>query len=244
MTQQAKDELNGIFDHMKRTMRLHQAMGFEPPPISVQAKAYLSGKRGREGDDTPRPHLVSLDLLRAHIGACERCKLGAERRQLVFGEGSSVADLVFVGEGPGREEDRAGRPFVGEAGKLLTRIIEAMGLTRNQVYICNVVKCRPPNNRDPELDEVETCRSFLEQQLKIIKPKVICTLGRIAAQTLIHRDFKITRERGTWHTHAGIQLMPTYHPAYLLRNPSAKRQVWEDIQQIMKHLGLEVKKND
>jgi DNA polymerase len=163
----------------------------------------------------------------------------------VFGEGSSEADLVFVGEAPGREEDLAGRPFVGEAGRLLTRIIEnGMGLTRDEVYICNVVKCRPPKNRDPEADEIGACIPFLKKQIELINPQVICILGRVAGQELLGKDLKITWERGIWHSFMDIPVMPTYHPAYILRNPSAKRQVWEDIQKIMKHLGLEVKKND
>jgi DNA polymerase len=161
---------------------------------------------------------------------------------LVFGEGSSKAQLVFVGEGPGREEDLAGRPFVGEAGQLLTNIIKAMGLSREGVYICNVVKCRPPHNRDPEEDEIEICMPFLKKQLTLIGPQVICTLGRIATQSLLDRKIKITEERGKWYTFMDTPLMPTYHPAYLLRNPSAKREVWEDVQRVMKRMGLEVKK--
>ncbi len=148
-----------------------------------------------------------------------------------------------MGEGPGREEDLEGRPFVGEAGRLLDRIIMAMGLTREAVYICNVVKCRPPNNRDPESDEIEACIPFLKKQLALIRPDVICTLGRVAAQALLGKDIKITRERGRWLSFMDIPLMPTFHPAYLLRNPSAKRQVWEDVQEIMKRMGLEVKKD-
>ena len=151
--------------------------------------------------------------------------------------------MGFVGEGPGRDEDLAGLPFVGEAGKLLTKIVAAMGLTREEVYICNVVKCRPPKNRDPEEDEVETCLPFLKEQINLIKPQVICVLGRIAGQSLLGKEFKITRERGSWYTFMETPLMPTFHPAYLLRNPSAKRQVWEDIKKVMKRLGLEVKKD-
>ena len=153
------------------------------------------------------------------------------------------------GEGPGAEEDAAGRPFVGEAGKLLTKIIESgMGLKREDVYICNVVKCRPPKNRDPEGEEVQACMPFLRQQLGIIKPEVICTLGRIAAQSLLGREFKITQERGNWFSYSGTPLMATFHPAYVLRNPSEERQlkraVWEDVQEIMRRLGLKVRKNE
>jgi uracil-DNA glycosylase family 4 len=192
---------------------------------------------------------ADLDSLRALIGDCKRCKLSQGRTRLVFGEGSPDARLVFVGEGPGAEEDAAGKPFVGEAGKLLTRIIEnGMGLKREGVYICNVVKCRPPNNRDPEAEEIQTCLPFLEQQLDIVRPEVICTLGRIAAQTLLGREFKITLERGNWFSYRGIPLMATFHPAYILRNPSDERRlkglVWEDVKKIMRRLGLKVKRNE
>ncbi|MBW2616637.1 MAG: uracil-DNA glycosylase, partial [Deltaproteobacteria bacterium] len=164
-----------------------------------------------------------------------------------FGEGAPRARLVFVGEGPGRDEDRVGRPFVGEAGELLTDIIEkGMGLTREDVYICNVVKCRPPEHRDPERDEIEACLPFLKQQLRIIRPEVICTLGRISSQELLEKGIKITQDRGKWHSFMDIPVMPTYHPAYIKRNPSRERElkghVWKDIQEIMKHLGLEVKR--
>ena len=189
---------------------------------------------------------ADLESLAVFIGDCRRCKLSEKRTRVVFGEGSPKARLVFVGEGPGADEDAAGRPFVGEAGKLLTRIIEGgMGLKREDVYICNVVKCRPPANRDPEADEVQTCLPFLKQQLAIIRPEVICTLGRIAAQSLLGREFKITQERGNWSSFMGIPLMATFHPAYILRNLSEERRlkglVWEDVKKIMGRLGLKVK---
>ena len=161
---------------------------------------------------------------------------------MVFGEGNPKARLVFVGEGPGFDEDREGRPFVGKSGQLLTRIIEnGMGLTRDAVYICNVVKCRPPGNRDPNPDEIKVCLPFLKAQLSIIGPDVICALGRVACQALMGGDFKITRHRGKWRIYEGIPLMPTFHPAYLLRNAAAKRPVWDDVKSIMGKLGLEVK---
>jgi DNA polymerase len=209
-------------------------MGLESPRLSPQARAYLDG-----GPSQP----ISLEDLREDIGDCRRCKLYQDRTTLVFGEGSSKARLVFVGEGPGREEDEVGRPFVGEAGRLLTKIIEAMGLSRESVYICNVVKCRPPKNRDPEGDEIESCLPFLKRQLNLIQPDVICALGRVAAQALLGKEFRITRERGKWQSFMDIPMMPTFHPAYLLRNPSAKREVWEDIKEIMRHLGMEVKRD-
>jgi DNA polymerase len=228
------EELRDIVGHLKRLMKEDMEMGLEPPNLSLSTLRYLDG-----GGSGP----ASLDTLRLFIGNCRRCKLCEGRTKLVFGEGSPEAKLVFVGEAPGRDEDLAGLPFVGEAGKLLTKIITAMGLTREEVYICNVVKCRPPKNRDPEDDEVEACLPFLKEQLNLIRPHVICILGRVAGQALLGKDFSITRERGSWYSFMEIPVMPTFHPAYLLRNPSAKRQVWEDIQKVMKCLGLEVKKN-
>ena len=178
----------------------------------------------------------TLDDIRAELGDCQRCALHATRRNLVFGEGSPQAELVFVGEAPGADEDQQGRPFVGRAGQLLTKIIEAMGLKREQVYICNILKCRPPGNRNPLAEEILACEPFLIRQLEAIGPQVICALGTFAARTLLKTEAPITVLRGRFHDYHGIPLMPTYHPAYLLRNPSAKKQVWEDVQQIMTRL--------
>ena len=179
-----------------------------------------------------------LEDLREFIGDCHRCQLGDTRSTLVFGTGNPEADILFVGEAPGRDEDIQGEPFVGKAGQLLTKIIIAMGLARDEVYICNVIKCRPPRNRNPLPVEVTTCKPFLESQIEIISPRVICALGSFAAQTLLETDIRISMLRGHFHDLNGIPLMPTYHPSYLLRNPSRKADVWEDIQKIMKHLGL------
>ncbi len=240
-----QEEVEEIFGYLKNSIEAHRDIGLDPPPISAEDLSYLDDGTLRVSGNAGRlDHLKSLEALMSYVGDCRRCKLHKGRTRLVFGEGSPQAKLVFVGEGPGRDEDMAGRPFVGDAGKLLTRIIQnGMGLTREEVYICNIVKCRPPGNRDPEGDEIEACIPFLEQQLNIIRPEVICALGRVAGQALLGGDCKISRERGRWYSFLDIPLMPTYHPAYLLRNPSAKRQVWEDIQKIMKHLGQEVKKN-
>lgn len=232
-------ELLEIVGQLKTLLISYPQTGLEIPKRSSK-----SGAAPIRGDSPP----VDLDSLAAFIGDCRKCKLSRRRTRLVFGEGSPKARLVFVGEGPGAEEDASGRPFVGEAGKLLTKIIEGgMGLKRENVYICNVVKCRPPNNREPEAEEVQTCLPFLRLQLEIIRPEVICTLGRIAAQSLFGREFKISQERGNWFSFMGIPLMATFHPAYLLRNPSEerrlKRQVWDDVQKIMGRLGLKVKKN-
>jgi uracil-DNA glycosylase family 4 len=179
-----------------------------------------------------KKHLTLEDIIR-EIGACTRCRLHEGRNQLVFGEGDPHAALVFVGEGPGREEDLQGKPFVGRAGELLTRIIEAIDLTRDEVYIANIVKCRPPNNRDPRPDEIQTCLPFLLKQLDAIRPQIICCLGTFAAQTLLGTEEKISALRGRFHPYRGAKLMPTYHPAFLLRNPQFKKAVWEDMKMIM-----------
>lgn len=196
----------------------------------------VSGGEGRLGEPAlpstvAEPLLDSLDALRAHIGPqCTRCKLcGLGRKQVVFGVGNPSADLMFVGEAPGADEDEQGIPFVGRAGQLLTRIIEAIELRRDDVYIANVIKCRPPGNRNPEPDEVLVCEPFLFQQIDIVRPKVIVALGKFAAQSLLQTDTPITRLRGRVHAFRGAQLVPTFHPAYLLRSPDKKRETWEDM---------------
>jgi uracil-DNA glycosylase len=182
----------------------------------------------------------TLERIRTEIGPdCTRCKLHKARTNIVFGVGNPKAELVFVGEGPGHDEDIQAEPFVGRAGKLLTQMIEAMGLRRSDVYICNVVKCRPPENRLPEKDEITTCSPYLIRQLDVIKPKVICCLGACSAQTLLNTTQGISRYRGEWFDCRGAKLIATYHPAYLLRNPAAKGEVWKDLQKIMGHLGLQ-----
>jgi uracil-DNA glycosylase family 4 len=187
-----------------------------------------------EGDSLPR--------IREDIGDCTRCRLHKGRTKIVFGIGNPKAELVFVGEGPGHDEDIQGEPFVGRAGKLLTQMIEAMSLRRSDVYICNVVKCRPPENRLPEKDEIATCSPFLLRQLTAIQPKVICCLGACAAQTMLGTNQGISRFRGEWFDFRGSRLIATYHPAYLLRNPNAKGEVWKDLQKVMGVLGLKPKK--
>lgn len=181
----------------------------------------------------------SLLKIRDDIGDCTRCKLHKARNKIVFADGNPKAKLVFVGEGPGRDEDMQGLPFVGRAGKLLTSMIEAMGLQRQDVYICNVVKCRPPENRLPEPDEIKTCSPFLMRQLDVVDPQVIVALGACAAQTLLQTTRGISHFRGQWQEFRGRKLMATYHPAYLLRNPPAKADVWKDLQMVMAELGLE-----
>ena len=176
----------------------------------------------------------NLDAIRSDIGPdCRRCKLCTlGRSQIVFGVGNPKAPLMFVGEAPGEEEDKRGEPFVGRAGQLLTKIIEAIGLTRDQVYIANIIKCRPPGNRNPEPDEIQECEPFLFRQLDVIKPRVIVPLGKFAAQSLLKTMDPITRVRGRQYEYRGAVLIPTFHPAYLLRNPSAKREVWEDMKKV------------
>jgi uracil-DNA glycosylase len=181
---------------------------------------------------------AALAAVRTDIGDCTRCKLHTlGRTQIVFGVGNPEADLMFVGEAPGADEDVQGIPFVGRAGQLLTKIIEAIGLSRSDVYIANVIKCRPPGNRNPEQDEVETCEPFLFRQIDIIKPRVIVALGKFGAQTLLRTLDPISRLRGRVYEYRGAKLVPTFHPAYLLRNPASKRDVWEDMKLVRTLLG-------
>jgi uracil-DNA glycosylase family 4 len=185
---------------------------------------------------------AGLLLAREELGDCQRCKLARGRTNIVFGVGNPEAHLVFVGEGPGADEDAQGEPFVGKAGQLLNKMIEAMGYRRQDVYICNVVKCRPPGNRNPEPDEIEACEPFLKKQLAALRPRVIVTLGKFAAQCLLRDDTPISRLRGKFRSYQGIQLMPTFHPAYLLRDPSKKKETWEDLKTVMaalREMGLE-----
>ena len=188
------------------------------------------------GPSVPLPEqgeaIMTLDHIREDLGECTRCKLAGSRTRIVFGSGNPNADLMFVGEAPGSEEDRQGLPFVGRAGQLLTRIVESIGLSRDDVYICNVLKCRPPKNRNPEVDEVETCSPFLRRQLQAVRPKIVCCLGTFAAQTMLGMKIPISKLRGRFHEIEGVQFIATFHPAYLLRNPEKKRDVWEDMKQI------------
>lgn len=216
----------------------------------VEGLPFEKGSRGlgADKDEAGRPACESaskpsfpdtLGNIRDDMGDCRRCSLGDTRTSLVFGVGNPNARLVFVGEAPGRDEDAQGEPFVGEAGRLLTKIIEAMGFSREDVYICNVIKCRPPGNRNPSPEEVEVCHPFLLRQIQAISPEVIVALGTFAAQTLLHTREPISRLRGRFHDYHGIQLMPTFHPAYLLRNPAMKREVWDDMKSVLRKFGME-----
>ncbi|GIW41115.1 MAG: uracil-DNA glycosylase [Candidatus Binatia bacterium] len=211
-----------------RVARFGLGGGVEPEVARASRTPSLFGSRAG-----------SLEELRAEIGDCRRCKLHRSRTQIVFGVGNPRADLMFVGEAPGRDEDLQGEPFVGRAGQLLTEIItKGMGLRREDVYIANVVKCRPPENRNPEPDEIASCEPFLRRQIELVRPKVLVALGKFAAQTLLGTTAPISKLRGVWHEYHGTKLMPTLHPAYLLRNPADKKLVWEDIKQVMRELGL------
>lgn len=181
----------------------------------------------------PVSNAVALAALRNEIGDCTRCKLAGGRTKLVYGTGSPTAELMFIGEAPGYDEDRQGEPFVGKAGQLLTRMIEAMGYKRGDVYIANVLKCRPPQNRNPEPDEIATCKPFLKRQIEIIAPRAIVCLGNFAAQTLLNTERKISTLRGQFRDYEGIPLMATYHPAFLLRSPDMKKPVWEDLKKVI-----------
>ena len=178
----------------------------------------------------------ALRQVRDELGDCQRCKLHTGRINIVFGVGNPAAELVFIGEAPGFHEDKQGEPFVGKAGGLLDKMIDAMGLARSDVYILNIIKCRPPGNRDPEPDEMAACEPFLIRQLAALEPKIIVALGRYAAQALLRDTTGITKMRGKWRTYQGVRVMPTFHPAYLLRNPAAKRPCWNDLQLVMAEL--------
>lgn len=219
-----------------------QALPSSLAQSSAEPKAYGSV---RASEVFPQPlsqagalqhQQMALQGIRERMGDCQRCKLHTHRTHIVFGTGNPLAELVFVGEAPGEDEDRQAEPFVGKAGQLLNKMILAMGLKREQVYITNIVKCRPPNNRNPEPDEISSCEPFLMEQLGVIKPTIICALGNFAAQTLLRTRVKISQLRGKFHDYQGIKVMPTFHPAYLLRNPPDKKLVWEDLQQIMAEL--------
>jgi uracil-DNA glycosylase len=238
---------------LPRGVRLDRTAASAPPPIRPEAPRAESEpaieRRSAAAAAVNTQDLFAdpgvqkaetLDALRAHIGDCQRCKLaGLGRSTIVFGVGNPKAELMFVGEGPGADEDRQGEPFVGRAGQLLTEIItKGMKLQRQDVYIANILKCRPPGNRNPEPDEIAQCMPFLSRQIDLVRPRVIVALGTFAAQTLLGVKTPITRMRGNWHEHRGIKVMPTLHPAYLLRTPGDKRLVWNDIKLVMAELGL------
>ncbi len=214
-----------VLEEFKKYLEFLPNLGIKEIYLSSQAKEVFAKMRSKK---------ELLEEIRQKLGDCKRCKLYQTRHHIVFGEGNPEAKLVLVGEAPGREEDLQGRPFVGAAGQLLTKMLKAIGLSREEVYICNVIKCRPPGNRNPQPDEIEACLPFLLEQLKVINPKVICTLGSISTRTLLNTNTPISRLRGQVHQWHSIKLVPTFHPAYLLRNPAQKRLAWEDLQLIKK----------
>jgi uracil-DNA glycosylase len=217
----------------------------EQPPQQIAAKStgsaanlFAPKSRAPLTTDQKTTQLKVLDEI--EVRACKKCRLCDTRTQTVFGEGNPAAQIMFIGEGPGQTEDETGRPFVGRAGEMLNKWIAAMGLKRESVYIANIVKCRPPGNREPALDEVDTCTPYLERQIDIIQPEVIVTLGRPATQYMLQTKNSMGNMRGQWHDWRGIKLLPTYHPAYVLRSytEQTRRAVWDDLQKVMTHLGL------
>ena len=249
MTQQSnRDEMRKIAASLRLHLRRREQAGIpylpcgEPRIGNRKAVNQPVPSQALEGnlfsDYTSIHRSKTLEELREAIGDCQRCKLSSGRTHLVFGVGNPKAKVMFVGEGPGRDEDLKGEPFVGRAGQLLTDIItKGMGMKRADVYIANVIKCRPPENRNPESDEIESCEPFLVRQIELIKPKVVVALGKFAVQLLLNSKVPIMRLRGEWHNYHGIKLMPTLHPAYLLRNPGDKKLVWQDIKKVLQELA-------
>ena len=220
-----------IIMDMKSYLEYLKLIGIEALPLFETKAADLLSNPSLHA-----PSAKTLEEIRRELGECQRCKLHRTRRTLVFGEGSEKAKLMFVGEGPGYDEDVQGRPFVGKAGQLLTKIIQSINLQREEVYITNIIKCRPPQNRNPEPDEIECCNPFLLKQINAIQPQIICALGTFAAQSLLKTNIKISALRGRFYELEGIKVIPTYHPAYLLRNPERKREVWQDMKMISERL--------
>lgn len=239
----SREELDSLKRQTQRILKSLQSAGIQSVPAAQIEPVTLSSSKGdpvpasTDSARTAEQKEIMLSPVREQALVCTKCKLCQGRTRVVFGEGSLDARLVFVGEGPGRDEDQQGRPFVGAAGKLLTKIIEAMKMRREDVYICNIVKCRPPNNRPPEPDEMAACREYLDAQLTTIAPKIICALGKTAVTALLETEASMSSLRGRVFDWKGSSLVVTYHPAYLLRNPPAKKLVWEDMQKVMRLLS-------
>jgi len=210
-------------------LRFQRRLGWPGTPAEAEAPV---------PDQVPETHRVlTLKEIRAELGDCQRCKLSRGRKNIVFGDGAARADLMFIGEGPGEEEDLQGLPFVGDAGQLLNSLLSKLGLRREEIYIANVVKCRPPGNRNPEADETGSCLPFLLKQIEAIKPRVIVTLGNVATQAVLGIQTPITLLRGRWQKYREFKVMPTFHPSYLLRFPKERQKTWEDMQQVMEYLA-------
>ena len=236
-----------VLDHIQSYLRYLKEMGITGFDCSAETLDLISSWKAPKPGTAPSAPPVktaekkpedSMDQIRSDLAACRGCRLCDTRTKMVFGEGDGRARLVFVGEAPGYDEDVSGRPFVGKAGQLLTKIIQAIHLDRHQVYICNIVKCRPPGNRNPDPDEIRACLPFLKRQLALIQPDFICALGSVAAQTLLETATPIGRLRGRYHDFGNARLLPTYHPSYLLRNPEKKRDVWQDMQMLIRDMDL------
>jgi len=219
-----------VIRDVKRMLEYYQALGFDSLPLSLKSHPGANIGTALSRND-------GLLNLREEIGDCHLCKLSSGRKNIVFGAGNPDARIMFIGEAPGKDEDLQGLPFVGEAGMLLTKLIEKMGFKRDEVYIANIIKCRPPMNRDPEEDEILSCRAFLDKQIEVIAPEFIITLGRIALMTLMNNSkIRITAARGNFFEYKGVPVMPTFHPAYLLRNPKDKWLTWADVQKVMERM--------
>lgn len=239
-----------LVNEIRKALEVYTELGFEYLPLNrTDIIKFISGSGSHKPETMDRPQQVSeknaayvpnkkeaLENLKNELGDCLRCKLSTGRRNIVFGEGDPEADIMFIGEGPGKDEDLQARPFVGDAGKLLTSLIVKSGLRREDVYIANIVKCRPPNNRNPEEDEISACLPFIKAQIEIIRPKVIVCLGKIAAQALTGSNVMISKLRGNFFKYDNIPVMPTFHPAYLLRNPKDKWLTWDDMQKVLELL--------
>lgn len=229
MPESPREELRELVESLKEHLQYQQRLGW----LGVARP----GESGLGQVQNNRPSQLTLNEIRAELGDCQRCRLAQGRTHLVFGEGSPQARLMFVGEGPGEEEDLSGRPFVGPAGQLLNNLLHKLGLSREEVYIANIVKCRPPRNRDPLPDEIATCLPYLAKQIHSIHPRVIVTLGKIATQALLGVEVPITKIRGRWQKYQGIRVMPTFHPSYLLRFERERQKTWADMQQVMEYLA-------
>jgi uracil-DNA glycosylase len=229
MPEDPVQELRELVDGLSDWLRYQRRLGWRGVPGKVEARPQVVEK--------PPEKILTLEDIRAEMGDCRRCKLYGGRTHLVFGDGAADARLMFVGEAPGADEDKQGIPFVGAAGKLLNNLLSKLGLRREEVYIANILKSRPPGNRDPEADEIAACLPFLEKQIKAIRPRVIVILGRIAAHALLNTKEPLTRLRGRWQRYHDIRVMPTFHPSYLLRAPQERRKTWDDMQQVMEYLA-------
>jgi DNA polymerase len=229
MSEDPVKELRELVDSLSVWLRYQRRLGWRGVPRPVAPKIPAPEKSAEK--------ILSLEEIRAEMGDCRRCKLYGGRTKLVFGDGDPKARLMFVGEAPGADEDKQGVPFVGAAGQLLNKMLNNLGLRREEVYIANILKSRPPGNRDPEPDEIAACLPFLDKQIKAIRPRVIVILGRIAAHALLGTKEPITRLRGHWQRYHGIRVMPTFHPSYLLRLPRERLKTWDDMQQVMEYLA-------